>query len=180
MDQRKKKALIEIALYIFFGVLTSVVSFATYFIVLWMGEAVFKMNPNDGSFYVIRITAQILQWVFAVLFAFYTNRKWVFTSADKTVSVWKQLITFSSSRLLTLFFDTGITLGTVALLQAVSYSAVEINFIIRIPLTADVISKLIASAVVIILNYVFSKLLVFRTKKSDPQDGEPPLSTDGE
>ena len=172
MDQNKKKLIKELIAYLFFGVMTTVVALVTYFVILWLGEHAFKIDPSSGGFYAIRIAAQILQWVFAVLFAFYTNKKWVFTSAETNVSTWKQLLTFSSSRLVTLGFDTAITFGTVALLQAVGYTAIEFNFIIKIAITADLISKIAASVVVIVLNYVFSKLFVFKNKKNDAENGE--------
>ena len=171
LDEKKKKALWELFTYVFFGILTSAVSMVTYFAIIWMGEAVLKLDPNDGSFYAVRITAQILQWVLAVLFAFYTNKKWVFTSADKNVSTWKQLVTFSGSRLVTLGMDTVITLGTVAVLQGSGYTGIVIDFMIRFTLTADIIAKIAASVVVIIANYVFSKLFVFRASKDAEKEG---------
>lgn len=167
LDTKNKKALWELVTYVFFGILTSVVSMVTYFVILWFGESMLAIDPDDGRFYAIRVTAQILQWVLAVLFAFYTNKKWVFTSADKKVSTWKQLVTFSGSRLVTLGFDTVITLGTVAILQGVNYAGIEIDFIIKFTLSADIIAKILASVVVIVANYVFSKLFVFRSAKSD-------------
>ena len=167
MDQNKKKVIKELISYLFFGVMTTLVGLGTYYAIVFFGEKVLHLDPAGGVFYAVRVVAQILQWVLAVLFAFFTNKKWVFTSADKDVSTWKQLVTFSSSRLVTLGFDTVITFGTVAILNAVKYQPIEINFIITLPLTADVISKIIAAVVVIILNYVFSKLFVFKNKKSE-------------
>ena len=92
MDQNKKKVIKELVSYLFFGVMTTVVGLVSYFAILWLGESALKIDPEDGGFYSVRITAQILQWVFAVLFAFYTNKKWVFTSADKDVNTWKQSV----------------------------------------------------------------------------------------
>ena len=180
LDTKNKKALWELVTYVFFGILTSVVSMVTYFVILWMGESVFMLSPEDGRFYAVRIAAQILQWVFAVLFAFYTNKKWVFTSADKNVSTWKQLVTFSGSRLVTLGLDTLITLGTVALLHGTEYTGIEINFIIKFTLSADIIAKILASVVVIIANYVFSKLFVFRSTKKADGNLQSADKTDGE
>lgn len=173
LDEKNKKALWELITYVFFGVLTSVVSMVTYFFILWFGESVLAIDPENGSFYAVRVTAQILQWVFAVLFAFYTNKKWVFTSADKNVFTWKQLVAFSGSRLVTLGFDTVITLGTVAILQGANYVGLEIDFIIKFTLSADIIAKIVASVVVIIANYVFSKLFVFRAARSKAGKSEP-------
>ena len=166
MDRNKKKLIIELVAYLFFGVMTTVVALVTYFVILWLGEHALNIDPSSGGFYGIRIAAQILQWVFAVLFAFFTNKKWVFTTADKNVSTWKQLAAFSGSRLVTLGMDTAITLGTVALLQGFNYTPVTLNVVIKFSLTADVIAKIAAAVVVIIANYILSKIFVFRSAKT--------------
>lgn len=167
MEQNKKKLIKELIFYLFFGVMTTLVGFVTYFAIVWFGEKVLQLDTKSGVFYAVRVVAQILQWVLAVLFAFFTNRKWVFTSADTSVSMWKQLLSFSSSRLVTLGFDTLITFGLVAVLNALNYQPFVFNFIIKMTVTADLISKLVAAVVVIILNYVFSKFFVFKAKKPD-------------
>ena len=89
---------------------------ATYFGILWIGEKLFAIDPTEGRFYYVRLVAEILQWIFAVLFAFFTNKKWVFTDADKTTSTAKQLSVFASGRLVTLGLDALVTLGTVWIL----------------------------------------------------------------
>ena len=158
---KNKENLREIAVYLIFGVLTTAVSMGTYFGILWMGENILKISPEDKIFNVIRVVAEILQWVFAVLFAFFTNKKWVFTNADDSVSTTQQLVRFSASRLATLGADALITFGTVWILLGVGYRAFSIW---KIPITADIIAKLLASVVVVISNYVISKLFVFKKK----------------
>ena len=120
MDQntKSKDTLHEIAVYLLFGVLTTGVSMATYFGTLWFGESIMLISPEAAEFNLIRIAAEILQWVLAVLFAFFTNKKWVFKNADSSVSTGAQLLRFSTSRLATLGLDALITLGTVWILQA--------------------------------------------------------------
>lgn len=133
----------------------------TYFGTLWMGEYLLKLSPEDKIFNVVRVVAEILQWVLAVLFAFFTNKKWVFTNADDSISTTKQLVRFSASRLATLGADALITFGTVWILLGVGYREFSIW---KIPITADIIAKLLASVVVVISNYVISKLFVFKKK----------------
>ena len=147
-----------------FGVLTTVVSMGTYFGVLWIGEYLLKLSPNDKIFNAVRVVAEILQWVLAVLFAFFTNKKWVFTNADDSVSTIQQLVRFSASRLATLGADALITFGTVWILLGVGYKE---KILFGIPLSADLIAKLLASVVVVISNYVLSKLFVFKKKDTE-------------
>ena len=161
MDQKNKNKdnLREIAVYLLFGVLTTVVSMATYFGTLWFGERIMLISPDNAKFNLIRIVAEILQWVLAVLFAFFTNKKWVFKDADSSVSTGTQLLRFSTSRLATLGLDALITLGTVWILLALGYQAITL---LGFAISADLIAKLAASVVVVISNYILSKLFVFK------------------
>ena len=169
MDQKKanKERFREISVYLVFGVLTTVVGMGTYFGILWLGEHVLHVTAEDAAFNIIRVVAQILHWVFAVLFAFFTNKKWVFTSAEDDISTVNQLLRFSASRLATLGLDTLVTFGTVWILQALDYHDVSLGFIglDSVFISADLISKIMASVVVLITNYILSKIFVFRSKK---------------
>ena len=155
----------EIISYLIFGVLTTAVSMATYFGILWIGKGILHIGPDEGRFYYVRLVAEILQWIFAVLFAFFTNKKWVFTDADGNTSAAKQLMIFASGRLITLGLDALITFGTVALLQSAGYVPFSISLLIELTVSADLIAKVVASVVVVVTNYFISKLLVFKRAK---------------
>ena len=159
---KNKEKLREVISYLIFGVLTTAVGMLTYFGILWLGENLLSITPSENAFYLVRIAAQILHWIAAVLFAFFTNKRWVFTSADKDVSVIKQLVIFAGGRLATLGLDTLLTFGTVWVLQAIKYEAIDIKIF---SITSDVISKIVASVFVIIVNYFISKIFVFKDKK---------------
>ena len=147
-----------IIMYLIFGVLTTVVGMGSYFIILKAGVAMGFADENGDPTYSLRLTAQVLQWVLAVLFAFYTNRKWVFDAANQNAKpLAVQLVEFASSRVITLLLDTGVTFGFVWLLDALNYT--QISF-----LSKDLIAKCVAAVLVIIGNYVLSKLWVFRKK----------------
>ena len=91
-------------MYLVFGVLTTIVGWAVYFAVLWAWKGMFSLPVDDTSsgMYIAGYTvAQVIQWVAAVLFAFFTNRKWVFTEADKSVRASIQLVKFASGRVIT-------------------------------------------------------------------------------
>ena len=144
----------EIILYLVFGVLTTLVSWAVYFGILYFAEYILKIERNS----IIRVIAQVYQWVAGVLVAFFTNKKWVFNTKGKTM---QELSKFAVGRIGTLGLDTLFTFGTVALLEALGY--VPFTFIVEF--TPDLWSKIVASVVVIITNYVISKIFVFKKAK---------------
>ncbi len=158
----------ELILYLVFGVLTTVVSFTAYFAVFWGWKAIADIPPEDTSspqYLLAYSVAQIAQWVTGVLFAFFTNRKWVFADAEKNGKLLPQLAKFSAGRVATFFVDYGITyFGALALtalfpaLTAVALLGMTLNF-------CDLIAKFVAAVIVVITNYVLSKLFVFNKKK---------------
>ena len=151
----------EIIVYLVFGVITTAVSMGVYFAILLCAEHIGGISPEEPRFNAIRLVAQILQWVAGVLVAFFTNKKWVFNAggtSKKETSV--ELSKFALARVGTLGLDTLLTFGTVWLLDAMGY--VPFKFILTF--TADLWSKIVASIVVIITNYVISKFLVFKKK----------------
>ena len=121
----------EQLLYLLFGGLTTVVSIGVFAL---FTEAI----PLD------ELVANILSWIFAVLFAFVTNRTWVFQGA-KTENLWKQMLTFYAGRLATLLVEE---LMLLVLVKWLLLNAMAV--------------KLAAQVVIVILNYVISKLFIFR------------------
>lgn len=158
----------EIIMYLVFGVLTTAVGWIVYFAVLWVLKAIMGLavDDNTSAKYIAAYTsAQVIQWVAAVLFAFFTNRKWVFTDADKTVSVPVQLLKFSAGRVVTFFIDYVVTffgaLGLAALIPSMTSAVLfgrEWNL-------AEIVAKVLSAVIVIVCNYVFSKIFVFNKKK---------------
>lgn len=92
------------------------------------------------------MVANLVAWVFSVAFAFVTNKIWVFKSKTWAFSVWlKECIHFVLARIGTCVFDMGY--------MFVSISLLHFN---------ETISKIISNVIVIILNYVLSKIWIFR------------------
>lgn len=152
----------EIITYIFFGVITTVASMGVYFAILLIAEYIGKISSDAPQFNIIRLVAQVLQWIVGVLVAFFTNKKWVFraggTGKGETAI---ELSKFALGRVGTLGLDTALTFGTVWILNAFNY--VPFKFILTF--TADLWSKIVSSVVVIITNYIISKFLVFKKKQ---------------
>ena len=130
----------EIINYLIFGVLATVVSLAVYY-----GLTLTILDPNNGVQLQI---ANILSWVSACTFAYFTNRTWVFENKEKANL--KEASKFYLSRVSTLLIDMG--------LMFVFVTKLGVN---------DKIMKLVVQVVVTILNYVFSKFIVFREKKNE-------------
>lgn len=163
----------EILLYLVFGVLTTLVSWVVYYGVLIGGRAALGIPAEEtttGRYLALYTVAQVIQWIAAVLFAFFTNKKWVFTSADASTATSRQLVTFAGSRLVTFFLDYGITYGGTLALAACFPNMVGVLLLGKERNLAELLSKAAAAVIVVIANYVFSKLLVFRRKKDEPQN----------
>lgn len=140
----------EFIMYMVFGILTTVVS--------WVSYAIFTLVINDASFWGITISsstiANVLSWICAVMFAFVTNKIWVFNSKSWKIGlVFGELFKFVSTRLL-----TGV-IEWVGLPLLVSIGVNQTIFGIK-----DMVAKVLVSVIVVILNYAFSKLLIFRNK----------------
>ncbi len=127
----------EVIRYLIIGVLTTVVSLATYYILTFT-----VLDPKVSI--QLQIT-NIISWIVSVTFAYFTNRKYVFKLKEKKNI--KEASKFYLSRLSTLLLD-------MLLMQI---------FVIRLKFN-DKIIKLIVQFVVIVLNYILSKFLVFKSK----------------
>ena len=126
----------EIILYLFFGGLTFVIGVSTF----GLFNIFFKINEHISN---------VFSWIIAVTFAFFTNRLWVFDSKTKSFDKFiTQMLYFYGGRIVTLVDEELILL-------------IFITWI-RFP---SMIVKIIAQIIVIILNYIISKLFVFKKQK---------------
>lgn len=163
----------EIIKYLFFGVLTTVVGWAVYFGVLFGMKAVMAIPVEDttsAKYLAVYTVAQVVQWVAAVLFAFFVDRKWVFTKADKSSSVIGQLGVFAGGRVLTFVLDYGVTYFGAFALGAMLPWASKVVLLGREWNLNEIAAKLVSAVIVIIGNYFFSKLLVFREKRERKEE----------
>lgn len=154
----------EIIVYIIVGLLTTIVAYGVRFAVLYPVAAAMSLDLGNNGDYrvaVLRTVAISLGWVAGVIFAYFTNKKWVFRDTVSGKSeVAKQFGKFVASRLGTYFVEWGIGVLVPMLLIACGFKA--FHFIIDID--PDMIATLVSIVVVTALNYILSKLLVFRKK----------------
>lgn len=127
--------------YLVFGFLAFLVNMAAY----WVAAEV--LGADNDKIVLVQI-ATLFAWVVAVLFAYWTNRTFVFKSdiRDKE-GVWKEFFSFIGARVVTGVMEQGIMFLMVG--------KADID---------DMISKFVCNVVVIISNYIFSKLWVFKKK----------------
>lgn len=147
MLNKIKKLLVtyrEQLLYLIFGGLTTFVDWSISFVLysLWS-------NSIDQNAYLIH-AANLIAWAAAVLFAFVTNRKWVFCSSRRGfLPVLTELCGFAGGRILTLLLQEAVFFVFFDLFSANEY-----------------LVKIGAAVLVVILNYLISRFLIFRKPKS--------------
>ena len=139
----------EVIMYLFFGVLTTIVSWLSYAAFVHLG---IDINISNA-----------LSWVCGVLFAFTTNKWFVFVS--RSVSAKTLLFELGS------FFSARIFTGIVAIVLFPILYAIGLNQ--SLFNTDGFLAKMVTSFVEIVLNWLFSKYVVFRKKgKEEPSDDE--------
>lgn len=144
LDTKEKTA--EIVNYLIFGALTTLVSLITYFLL----AKVLKNAAYSGAELQWRANVcQLFSWVCAVLFAFFTNKRWVFRSKKTGSEAFSELIRFILARMISFLL---IELGIFNLLLLL--------------LKIDSVCKLIVTVLVVIFNYFASKLAVFRKDRN--------------
>jgi len=135
----------EIISYLFWGGMTTLVSWGSY--------SIFVSILGDKEWNVA--VANVLSWICAVVFAYVTNKLWVFNSKSWNVKViLPELIKFLSARVVTGIFE----IVSVPLL-------VELGLDQTILGIDGMVAKVLVSVVVVLLNYVFSKLFIFKKNK---------------
>ncbi len=127
----------EMTNYLIFGVLTTAVNW----IVFQVFNAVLMLNWS---------IANVIAWIVAVVFAYITNRKYVFQSASRHIL--KEFFVFVQFRLVSLLLE-----------MLIMYLLIEMITL------APFLSKVITAVAVVIANYIFSKLIVFKERR--PENG---------
>ncbi|MEG1926104.1 MAG: GtrA family protein [Ruthenibacterium sp.] len=125
-----------IILYVFFGGLTTLVNWIVYFALT---------RANIATL----VVSNVIAWAVSVVFAYITNKRYVFESKTSgSAELCKELISFVASRVFSGILDT-----------ALMVIFVDIFFV------PDMLAKVIVGIVIVIANFVLSKLFVFRDKE---------------
>ena len=119
--------------YLIFGALTTIVNIIAYSIFYYV-------------FHIDNAMSNVIAWIIAATFAYITNKYYVFNSKVNTKKeLLKEIIYFYSCRILTLIIDEGIMIFTV---DKLGWNAL--------------LMKIVTNIIVIILNFIFSKILIFK------------------
>lgn len=129
------KAYRELVSYIFWGAATTLVNYSVYF-------------SCTKVFHIHYLAGNVIAWIISVIFAFMVNKIFVFKSKTWNLpNLFRQVLQFVSARI----FSGG--LETLLLLVLVSFMGYD-----------DSIIKVLAGIIVIIVNYIFSKWIIFNEK----------------
>lgn len=143
---RRKPRLFEALSYLFFGVLTTLVNWLVYLLLTTLLNL--KAHPQgSGSYVLIANIANIAAWILSVLFAYVTNRRYVFKSRSRKGLMWRELWLFISAR-------------------ALGYALFDLLlFSLFLTFMQDRPAKLIMNVLVIIFNYLASRFVIFGRHK---------------
>ncbi len=160
MDNKSLKSFVykflnkEVILYIVFGVLTTAVNLIVFTICNRAFDGTIFLNSDFLSFLFLGkpyLLSNTIAWIVAVVFAFFTNKMFVFQSKSFEIkNLLKELASFLGARVFSLIVEQ---IGLFILIDKV--------------LLNELVSKIILGIVVVILNYFFSKLFIFKKSKNN-------------
>lgn len=149
----RRPRLREMASYLFFGVLTTLINWAVYFSLTALLGA--DRYPQNSSSRALVLNASIaIAWIAAVSFAFITNRRYVFRSQEKKLGALREFMLFVSARLMSYF-----------LFDMLLFNVMVFGFKIDHKLV-----KLLMNVLVIVFNYFASKYLIFKQPAAKPAE----------
>ena len=140
----------EIIVYIIFGGLTTVVNLAVFTV---SGKLL-----GDEKY----LVSNVIAWFAAVIFAYITNKLWVFESKSWKLNVLaKEVPSFFAARVLSFLIEEAGLFVLVDLCGLNEFSFTAFGFEIG----GELIAKVILAVIVVLLNYIFSKLVIFKKQK---------------
>ena len=138
----------EIIMYLIMGFCTTIVNWVSYAVSVRLISGDYEIFGMPFDVF----TANIIAWILGVLFAYVTNKIYVFESYSWKLSfVAKEFGLFVSARAITGLFE----IIAVPFLVTIGLNQTIMNI-------EGMVSKVLVSVIVVILNYVFSKLIIFR------------------
>lgn len=150
-------------MYIIFGVCTTIISFVTYYLFRWIFpdensvpawlSRIYNITSAMGTESATALPV-LLSWICSVTFAFVTNRLFVFQSKAKKAGVLREGVMFYLSRVFTLLVDL------VIMFLLVDLTGIQNGLY-------EFAAKVLSNIVVLVLNYVLSKVFVFKKKDSE-------------
>ncbi len=142
----------ETFLYLFFGGWTTIVNYGVFY--LFYDVIGFKST-----------LANLFAFVAALVFSFITNKIFVFESKSFSAkTLWREIAQYSGSRILTFFMEE---VGLWLCEDVFHMGDWEIANVLGVTIDGVVLAKLVLAVLVVLINYVFCKLFVFKRKEND-------------
>lgn len=139
----------ELIIYVIFGGLTTVVNLAVF--------TLCGMALGDEKY----LISNVIAWFAAVVFAYVTNKLWVFESKSWNIKVLlKEVPSFFAARVLSFVIEE---VGLFVFVDLLSFNELSIR-ILSFEIGGELIAKAVLAVVVVVLNYIFSKLVIFKKK----------------
>ncbi len=141
----------ELITYVVFGVLTTLVNFFAFWLFTKIfGEALYLVN-------------NAIAWVVGVVFAYITNKLFVFESKSWDLKViTKEITGFLGARIFSFLVEEG---GMLLFISVLGFGEKTLT-ILGITITGQFIVKILLAVIVVVLNYVFSKFFVFKSSEN--------------
>ncbi len=140
----------ELIVYLVFGVLTTVVNLVSFY---------FLEQYNSGASYLIN---NAIAWVIAVVFAFVTNKLYVFRSSSFKASLLvREISEFLGARVFSFLVEEA---GMWFFVEQLRFNRISYT-VLGIQLTGEMMTKILLAVVVVIMNYFFSKYIIFKKER---------------
>ena len=145
----------ETVTYLVFGVMTTVVNFGVF--------KLFDLFFTATTDFDLTLVTNIIAWVAAVVFAFVTNKLFVFESKSWRAEVLKKEVpSFVSARLISLGIEE---LGLLIFITWLGFDSFVLEIFPGFALGGKMLVKIGLAVIVVVLNYIFSKFIIFGKKE---------------
>lgn len=140
----------ELIIYAVFGVCTTLVNFVSY--------KLFNILLGDKYY----LLSNVVAWLISVIFAYVTNKLFVFESKSWDIKlISKEISSFFAARIFSFVVEEA---GLFLLVDVLNMKEISIS-ISSFTIGGDIIAKVLLAVIVVVLNYFFSKLVVFKKKE---------------
>ncbi len=159
----------EVFMYLLFGGLTTIVNLITYYLLgIAFSDHSIIVNLFSYPVDIMMLINQTIAWVVAVMFAFLTNRAWVFCSKGP---FFREMFAFFSARIVTLILFELLMFAFMIFILENGFNISKNNIFLSVAgldFKWEFFVKILNSVFVVVSNYFFSKWFIF-TKKASVQ-----------
>ena len=146
----------ETVTYLVFGVLTTVVNFAVFKLFDVIFTKAFTLD--------LTLLTNFIAWVLSVAFAYVTNKLFVFESKSWSRKVIaKEIPSFVGARVFSLGVES---LGLLIFIKWLGFDSFVLEIFPGFALGGKMLTKIALSVIIVVMNYVFSKFVIFKSKEN--------------